>query len=516
MSAESVSYSLEPTDTVASLRRWLAGYRGQRVLLIWPEASTNLRSKLDLVLIQREAYRRAIQLAIVTDDDKQKLIAAELNISCFDTMEASRASRWKRGRKRVFLPRYHKPSPDLKAEDLELIAGRIASRKQGSTWRSLVERIAVLALLAAVVGAVLYTVIPGAEVVITLREEVITVDVNIVADRKANAIRTDGGVIPALALRETVETTATVPATGAVWLDSTSAAAIVSLTNLDSGLVNIPQGTILGTSAGEPILFETIADVVLPSGVGQRVDAAVQAMPSYRGSVGNVGPGMINTVLGELSERVAVINLASASGGSNRGVKTVTVADQTKLLESARIRLQSLAYEQMRAALSDSQVIIIESLRIDQERKEWTNFSADVGAMTSELSLTMRAIVSALVVDDRYARRLTLARIRDKIPANFELVDNSLAYARGPFKLGRAEGQINFTATGSATVRAIFDADKLREQLAALPLREAREHLEAQAGLSDARPAQFRLVPATLQRMPALAIRIHIRQRERE
>ena len=516
MSAEIVSHNLEATDTIVSLRQRLAGLRGQRVLLIWPEAATNLRSKLDLVLIQREADRRAIQLAIVTSDDKQRFYAAELNISCFDTLEASQTSRWKRSRQKLFLPRYHKPSPDLQAEDLEFIAGRLARRNQRSPWRSLIERLAVLVLLTGMVGAALYAVVPSAEVVVSPREEVITVVVDVVADRKANAIRSESGVIPALVLRETVETSATVPATGTVWLDSTSAAAVVTFANLGSGQVDIPRGTILGTSAGEPILFETLADVAVPAGAGQRVDAAVAAMASYRGNVGNVGPGMINTVLGELSDRVSVINLASAAGGSNLSVKTVAAADRSKLLESARIQLQSLAYERMRAGLAESQIIIIESLRIEQERKEWTRFSAAVGAMTSELSLTMRAIVSALVVDDRYARQLTTARIRDKIPANFQLLDDSLTYARGPFKLGRADGQINFTATGSATVRANFNRDHLREQLAGLSLQAARAHLESQAELSEQNPAHILLFPQALRRMPTMAVRIQVRERERQ
>ena len=516
MSPEIVSLTLETTDTVVTARQRLAGLRGQRVLLIWPEAGANLRSKLDLVRIQREAYRRAIQLAIVSTDENQKHFAAELNISCFDSLEASQTNRWKRGRQKVFLPRYHKPSPDLLAEDLELIAGRIARRNQPSAWRTAIERLVVLALLTAVVGAALYAVVPGAEVVVSLREEVITVVVDVVADRKADTIRAESGVVPALVLRETVETSATVPTTGTVWLDSISAAAIVTFSNLGSGQVDIPKGTILGTSAGEPILFETLADVAVPAGPGQRADATVAAMASYRGSVGNVGPGMINTVLGELSDQVSVINLASASGGSNRNVKTVAIADQSKLIENARIQLQSLAFEQMRAGLAESQVIIIESLRIEQERKEWIKFSADVGTMTSELSLTMRAIVSALVVDDRYGRQLVSARIRDKIPADFELVDRSLTYARGPFKLGRADGQINFTATGSATVIATYNHERLREQLAGLALPDAIKHLEAQEALSDRSPAQIRLFPQALQRMPTLAIRIHIRLKDRQ
>ncbi len=516
MSAESVSLTLEATDTIVSLRQRLAGLRGQRVLLIWPEPAANLRSKLDLVLIQREADRRAIQLAIVSTDEMQQYFAAELNISCFDTLEASHASRWKRGRQKRFLPRYHKPSPDLQAEDLELIAGRLARRTQESHWRLIIERVVVLVLLTGVVGAALYAVVPSADIVVSLQEEIITVVVDVVADRKANAIRTDSGVIPALVLRETVETSVTVPTTGTVWLDSISAAAIVTFANLGADQVDIPRGTILGTSAGEPILFETVADVAVPAGVGQRVGATVEAMDSYRGSVGNVGPGMINTVLGELSDQVSVINLASASGGSNQSVKTVALADQNRLLESARIQLQSLAFEQMRAGLSASQVIIIESLRIEQERKEWTSFSADVGTMTSELSLTMRAVVTALVVDDRYSRQLTTTRLKDKIPAGFELLDASLSYARGPFKLGRAEGQINFTATSSATVIADFNPVQLRENLAGLSLQEARQLLASRAELSDLTPPRISLFPPALERMPTMAVRINIRLEARQ
>ncbi len=515
MSAEIVTRHLKATDTIVSLRQQLAGLRGQRLLLIWPQAAENLRSKLDLVLIQREADRRAIQLAIVSTDDKQRFYAAELNISCFDSLEESQTSRWKRGRQKRFLPRYHKPSPDLRAEDLAVIAGRLAERQQRSPWRSLIERLAVLAVLACVVGAALYAVVPSAEVVVSLQEAVITVVVDVTADRKARAIRADSGLIPALVLRETVETTATIPSSGAVWLDSTSAAAIVTFANLGANQVDIPRGAILGTSAGEPILFTTVADVAVPAGVGQQVNATVEAMAGYRGNVGNVGPGMINSVLGELSEKVSVINLAPASGGGNQSVLTVAAADQSKLLESARIQLQSLAYERMRAGLSESQVIIIESLGIEQERKEWTNFSADVGTMTSELSLTMRAIVSALALDDRYARQLTFDRLRDKVPARFELLDNSLTYARGPFVPGRADGQINFTATGSATVRAGFDGDSLREQLAGLALPEAREYLESLAELSDQDPARISLFPPALGRMPIMAVRIHVRVEDR-
>ncbi|MCY3978955.1 MAG: hypothetical protein OXG23_12720, partial [Chloroflexi bacterium] len=142
---------LTPTDTVVTVRERLASLRGRRVLLIWPSDGKPLGRKLDIVLIQRDADRRAIQLALVSKDKAITAHAAELNISCFASIEASQAERWKRGRQKRFLPRYHKPSPDLQTEDLAIIADRIERRKRGSTWRAAIERIIVLALLIGVI-----------------------------------------------------------------------------------------------------------------------------------------------------------------------------------------------------------------------------------------------------------------------------------------------------------------------------------------------------------------------------
>ena len=59
---------LEPGEDVASVRDRLTFLRGQHVLLIWPENGTALNRKLDLVLVQREAMRLAIRLALITHD----------------------------------------------------------------------------------------------------------------------------------------------------------------------------------------------------------------------------------------------------------------------------------------------------------------------------------------------------------------------------------------------------------------------------------------------------------------
>ena len=115
---------LESGDDATAVRDRLSFIRGRRVLLIWPESGTALRRKLDLVLIQREAKRRAIQLALVTHDEDVIRSAHELGISSFETIGASERKRWKRGRTRIFIQRFHKPDTTA-PDDLMDAASRV-------------------------------------------------------------------------------------------------------------------------------------------------------------------------------------------------------------------------------------------------------------------------------------------------------------------------------------------------------------------------------------------------------
>jgi hypothetical protein len=68
MSSKPDYLQLEPTDDATTVRDRLAFTNGRRILLIWPADGTALTRKLDLVLIQREAMRRAVRVALVTHD----------------------------------------------------------------------------------------------------------------------------------------------------------------------------------------------------------------------------------------------------------------------------------------------------------------------------------------------------------------------------------------------------------------------------------------------------------------
>ncbi|MCY4463971.1 MAG: hypothetical protein OXE46_00370 [Chloroflexi bacterium] len=514
MSSTIEQLHLAPNDTITSLRARLSQLRGQRVVLVWTPDCDNLKRRLDLVLIQREADRNVIQLAIVSQDPGLQAHAAELNLSCFESIEASQNQRWKRSRNKVFLPRYHRPRAELQPSDLAWIANRLARPRERNKWRILFLRAAIILLLCAVVGALVYVIAPGAVLRVRLRSERVGIEVEITADRKAEAVDLQRALIPAIPLRETIETSASIPSSGTQWLDGVPAAGAVTFSNLTDQPVDIPAGSTIGASTAEPILFETIASVVVPGGIGSSIDAAIVAAEGYRGSIGNVDAGMINRVFGPLDQSVTISNPAPAAGGSDRSVKVVAAADKTRLLDIARLQLQSLAYDRMRAGLSESQVIIIESLQIAEENKDWLDYSAVVGAISSQLSLTMRAVVTALAVDEKLAQQIVLAELEASVPPDMTLKTDSLVYERGAFNLSRAKEQIRFTARGRGIALASLDADSLREQLAGADLDEAQSILRDNKGFVQQPPPRLSLHPRGFGHMPLLPIRIHIEVQE--
>lgn len=513
MAPETIKVKLDPSDTVASVKQRLSDLRGKRVLLLLPPSGTLFKRKLDLILLQRETYRRAIQLALVSSDADIIAAAGEVNISCFDSVETSVTSRWKRGRQKVFLPRHHRPNKPQPPDELRSIASGVLRRnRRPSRARIYIERLFVLALLSFVTLAALYVLVPGATVEVSLRAVSIDAAVTIIADTKADGVDTDKGIIPAQIARATVETTATLPTTGLRNLDEIPARGSVAITNLTDRALTVPANTIL-SAAAPPLLFRTVVDVFLPAGVGQTVDAPFEAMQQYSGEEGNIAAGQINLVVGPLAGSITVTNPEAASGGALRAVNVVSADDKDRLLNIIRGQLQSLGYEEIQSTLAASQVIIIESVAIEEERKDWTDFSSDLGLMAKELTLSMRAVVSALVIDDRHGRQVSLARLRSRVPPNMTLLPDALQYVRGPLAQAASRERLSFVAEISGTLVAEIDSARLLERLAGVSIADALQVLRSQPELAAPSASAIEVFPAGFNRMPLLPVKIDLQLR---
>lgn len=504
---------IEAGEDVHSVRDRLGFLRGQRVLIVWPEEGTALTRKLDLVLVQREAMRRAIRLAIVTHDPQVIRNARELNISTFETIGESERKRWKRGRSKVFTHRYHRPENDPDPEELMDVASRVRIKRPSlSTLQSLLLRLFILGALVGVVLAVGYIVIPGATVTLTPAEQQVRADVLITVntDPNFNTVDIENAILPAVLLETNVEETARVPTTGTQVLGDISSVGTVVFINNTGSVIDIPEGTVVTTSAGTPILFRTTQSATLAPGDGQQVEVPIEAMPGSEGTIGNVAENLINTVTGPLEDQVTVRNLVPTSGGVTRTARVVTQADRELVMGYVRQQLQDRAYNGLLNSpeLSNTHYVILETLRITEERADWTNYSANVGDIADTLTLTMRATLEVYAFDEQVAQQIVFAQMARQIPRGRVIQPESIEFTRGP--INTQGDRITFTLSGTGVVTGQINAGQLQQQLAGRSLENTMAYLNERVDLAEDSIPEIRLSPDWFDRMPILPMRIQI------
>lgn len=503
---------IEAGEDVASIKDRLSFIRGQRVLLIWPETGTALTRKLDLVLIQREAMRRAIRLALVTHDTQVIQHAQELNISTFETIGASERSRWKRGRAKVFTSRHQRPKETPDAEDLMPVASRVrGDHDDPPRLRRLAFRLGLLAVVAAIVAAAAYLVVPGATVTFSLARQPLSAEAAITADpsRLGSEVDVENAIIPTLVLRLKIEDTQSIPTTGQQTLESTQAIGSVIFINRTTSALDIPLGTVVSTGTGTPVMFRTTQTVSLSAGEGREIEAPIEAMPNSSGSVGNVDANLINVVVGPLEASVSVLNRNPTFGGQNRSVNIVTEADTLLLLGAVRQQLQSRAFAEMQQQLTADQFIIDESIRITEERADETVFSHSAGEVTDTLTLTMAVTVEAVAVDEQFGQQIVFARLANQIARGRIIQPETIVYERGAVTVN-ADGTIVFTLRGSAVAAGQIDASRVRQRLSGRTVSEALAIVQAEVDITPGSSPRIAITPEWVRRMPILPGRIDL------
>ncbi|MEO1288381.1 MAG: hypothetical protein AAFV93_11480 [Chloroflexota bacterium] len=502
---------LDNAEDVASIRDRLSFIRGQQVLLIWPEKGTALTRKLDLVLIQREARRRVLQIALVTHDTDVIKHATELGISTFETIGDAEKNRWKRGRTRVFVNRYHKPEESPEPDDLMPVASRVRKpRKRIPPLMQLTVRIAVLTVVTLAILLTLYIVVPSATVTIVMDQELITVDTTITADRNALDVDVERRIIPATQYTADVQTILEVETTGIETSSSIRALGEVRLTNLTNAPITVPANTQMRTNTGQPVTFETsLATTVPANGSVERV--GIIASEGFEGEIGNVSARTINTVVGELSDSIAVINDTATTGGIDEDYAIVTPDDMQRVLDLSRQSLQAIGYTEMEAELTEQQTIILDSINIPDEllRDDWINFSHSIDDRTETVSLDIRVIVEALAIDDRLAQQIVFAQISSDKPDDMILNPESFLYRRGEVT-ETGEDNAVFEAFGEGIASAQVDTYSLQTDLTRRPLDEAQRLIVATVDVAPNSQPIIEVSPSWLTHMPILPIRINI------
>lgn len=508
---------LEPYDDVASVRDRLAFVRAERVLLVWPRTPADsapiLRRKLDLVLVGRECARRKLRFALVCRHPDVIEAAGDLGLSVFASLEESQRRRWKTPSTRLFTGRADRPADEPDAYErhaLRLRASRLLTLSPDQRrWRQFgrVGAAAALLITAVVLAGLL---LPAAEVIVTPAGGQIETAIPIIADPNATLIDAENGRVPARAEILEVEATAVIPPGQRRDVPEGRAIGTVVFTNLVESAVTVPAGTLLATTGTSPARFRTLDEITLPAGVGQRLSVAVQAEPESAGPVGNVQAGLIINIEGSLSRAIAVRNPEPTSGGTVREQGVVSQADHDTLLTLARGQLVQTALARFSERIAGDQIIVPDSIRVLNPGLEELAYSAFPGDTADRVGLTIRARVSALIIDETAARQVALARLSREIPSGQRLLIDTIRYTRTPLAPPDADGRVVFLVTASAAVVSTIDREWARQRIAGQPVGEAIVTLNRDWLLDPLRPPEVQIYPAVFGRLPLLPVRITI------
>lgn len=504
---------LEPYDDVVSIKDRLQFVKTNRILLVLPNKGNVLQRKLDLVLVQREAARQGLRLALVTTDPTVAEHARELNISAFYTVEQARTSRWSRPRNKVFVDRADRPAQmdPFEFEDLQRRATRLKSAPSRFQWTlnrltsGLIFGAAVIAFL-----FVLFATIPSASVTITPASDQISASIPMIADPDIQRPLPEILTVPAENRRLIQDATVEIATTGRRNAENSLAEGVVSFTN-NTGLATlIPSGTVIQTATSPAIQFETLDDVALAARQGATADVSIRALESSSGVQGNVGSDAITVVPGSLAESVSVTNFNPTYGGGVTETAFATQADQDRLLNLVRQQLLQNARDFLRLSLDEgSSYLVNDSISIAEERT--LIYSAEVNEPADNISLTMQGVVEVTIIDLNAARIIADVVIKkDYIPNGRVPVDGTITYRRGDVIEFLPDGRIAFQMRVEGESIVDIDPQSVRELIAGSSARDAQAKMEETYLLDPRHPPEIDTFPGFINRLPFFPARIHV------
>ena len=191
-------------------------------------------------------------------------------------------------------------------------------------------------------------------------------------------------------------------------------------------------------------------------------------------------------------------------------VRVVAQADHDRLLATVRQAIQQHALGDLTPLLGPGQEIIPESIGIVEERPEWTAFSAAVGQEADTVSLTMRAIVQAVVIDRRMVNQAAFAGLAARIPPGQEIVPESISFTRESIEAIDQTGRVTFLANVTGDASTAIDIEQVQQALAGRSYNEVLTYLYQNLDLAPEAPPGIVIWPPFHDRMPLLPSRITV------
>ena len=473
--------TVAPNETPERIHARLAQVRGREVYLVIPRTNRALRNQVTLAVLARRARARGLDLTLVTHDGTVRVLARQVGLPV----------RWS-------LPR------SVRRAVAEAPAGRgpggtatVVQPSLVGPWARLLAAFVLLALGLALV----FLLLPHATVVVPLASQPLEVTLELFADPRIGAPDAATGRVPARRVEVTLQRRVEQPTQVRESIPDRAARGMVSFQNQSETAVTIPAGTVVSTSTAPPIRFRTLNSVRLPPRAGSTVQVLIRA--EEPGPEGNVPAFAIDTLDPRLGVAVAVVNERPTEGGTTREIGIVTAEERARVRDALLAQLRREALDVLETQLQPGENLVADTaqVRVIEER-----YGQEIGAQSDviEVELTIRA--TALAVAMAQAQELATSVLRDRVPTDYALDDDTLQ-ARVMAVAAEGDG-VRLQVTASATAWAEVTKRDVRNAVRGQRADEAIAILEREFELAD-RP-EIRASRLWLGRMPWLPLRIDV------
>lgn len=380
--------TLESHDDLISVRDKLSWAKTPRILLVWPKYEKVTLRLLDLKVLQRHADSLGAQLGLVTRRMNVRRDAESLGIPVFKTTSAAQKDVWAEAAPRT------QRTPKPPRRDLRELRDGVYVKEPG--WRtSLLGRVVTFTagVMAVLVVAGLF--VPRAAMTLSPDSQTAAVVIPVRASA-ANTSVALSGEIPAKTISIVVSDEQTIPITSLVSIPQSRAQGVAQFTNLGAENITIPAGTVVMTDT--LIRFATLTETSLLTGENGIVEVRIEALDA--GEQGNVDAGTIRVIEGTLGLSATVNNPEPTIGGTNVNLPGATEEDRARLRDDVLNALFLQAKEQMLASLSEGDLLIEDTLDIQEVQRE--EFTPPPGKTAATLSLSVQAefVARYILADD--------------------------------------------------------------------------------------------------------------------
>ena len=483
---------LNPGDEIATIRDKIQWAGAPRVVLYVPRRNKALRDKMNLKLVQRTAIDNALQIALVARHPDTVRLAQEIGLPVFWTAKSLLPWRNWRGTTPVFVPdddgdvlTVVTPSESRLTKDYRLASAVVAG---------------VFILL---IGTLVLLLLPTANISIAPVTDDIAIDhIEISASANVKSPNTTLGQIPAKVEDVTLDGSEQLVPSAKKDVPDAKATGSVLFTNRANQAIHIPKGTVVATSAGVPIRFQTTADVdVAPAA---RVEAAIVALEG--GPSGNVARFTISAIEGPLASALIALNQNATGGGTVKRATVVSEDDKSRLEQTLTNRFRQEAITKFQAKLQENEFLAAETISITLETKTFDKF---VDEPADLLTLTAHATAHGLIVNGANANIVALKRLESKLRTGFELLPESIKFVPGAI-LAAEPTSIRFEMNARGKAAESIDRTAISNSLRGMTTKEATAWLQQHFTLK--RDPQFDIKPDWLGfgRLPYFNFRINL------